>query len=135
MKARWTTLKKLSERQKKLAEYYYQSGNLVESALKVGYSKTYAKSRACELLKNVSFCKYLEELTEKSKNDRILTATQRQEILSDIARNEENFPNDRIKSIDVLNKMTGEYLQKVEITKEEEIPKLLNALKEKPPTV
>ena len=69
-------------------------------------------------------------LTEKAKNDRILTAMQRQEILSDIARNEENFPNDRIKSIDVLNKMTGEYLQKVSITKEEEIPKLLDALKD-----
>lgn len=117
-------MKKLSERQKKLAEYYYQSGNLVESALKVGYSKTYAKSRAYELLKNVSFCKYLEELTEKSKNDRILTATQRQEILSDIARNEENFPSDRIKSIDTLNKMTGEYIKKVEVTSSENSSKL-----------
>lgn len=76
------------------------------------------------MLENVGVKKYLQELTEKSKNDRILTATQRQEILSDIARNEENYPSDRIKSIDTLNKMTGEYLQKVEVSSNTENSKL-----------
>lgn len=125
---------KLTERQKKFAEYYAQCGNITESAIKSGYSKKYAEGNACRLLENVSICEYIQELTEKSKTDRILTAIQRQEILSDIARNEENIPSDRIKSIDTLNKMTGEYIKKVEFAKEEEIPKLLEALQEKSPT-
>ena len=115
---------KLTERQKKFAEYYAQCRNITESAIKSGYSKKYAETHACKLLENISICQYVQELTEKSKNDRILTATQRQEILSDIARSEENYPSDRIKSIDVLNKMTGEYLQKVEVTSNEDSSKL-----------
>ena len=115
---------KLTERQKKFAEHYAQCGNITESAIKSGYSKTYAETRAFKLLENIEICRYIQELTEKSKNARILTAMQRQEILSAIARNEENFPNDRIKSIDVLNKMTGEYLQKVEVTSNEDTSKL-----------
>lgn len=121
---------KLTERQKKFAEYYAQCGNITESAIKAGYSRKYAKSDACKILENPSVKEYLLELTEKSKTSRILTAIQRQEILSDIARNEENYPSDRIKSIDTLNKMTGEYLQKVSVTTEDRLPELLEALKE-----
>lgn len=115
---------KLTERQKKFAEYVHQCGNTVESCIKAGYSEKYANAQGYKLLENVGVKKYLQELTEKSKNDRILTATQRQEILSDIARNEENYPSDRIKSIDTLNKMTGEYLQKVEVSSNTENSKL-----------
>ncbi len=121
---------KLTERQKKFAEYYSQCGNATESYIKAGYSEKLANTHASKLLQNATIQRYVQELTEKSKNARVLTAIQRQEILSDIARNEENYPSDRIKSIDTLNKMTGEYLQKVAITKEEEIPKLLEALKD-----
>lgn len=121
---------KLTERQKKFAEYYAQCGNITESAIKSGYSRKYAQSDACKILENPSVKEYLLELTEKSKTSRILTAIQRQEILSDIAINEENYPSDRIKSIDTLNKMTGEYLQKVSVTTEDKLPELLKALKE-----
>lgn len=41
-------------------------------------------------------------------------AIERQEILSTIARNEDLATSDRIKSIDTLNKMTGEYTLKVD---------------------
>lgn len=126
---------KLNERQKKFAEYYAQCGNITESAVKAGYSKKYAEGNVCRLLENARICEYIQELTKKSKNDRILTPIQRQEILSDIARNEENSLSDRIKGIDTLNKMTEEYLQKVFITAEDKLPELLEALKEKSPTV
>lgn len=41
-------------------------------------------------------------------------APHRQVLLSDIARDDENEPNDRIKAVDTLNKMTGEYTVKVD---------------------
>ena len=59
---------------------------------------------------------YLRELTEKVKDKRILTAKDRQIMLSDIARDEENFAADRIRAVDTLNKMTGEYTVKVDTT-------------------
>lgn len=105
---------KLNARQKKFAEYYAQSGNTVQSAIQAGYSENYANARAYELLENVGVSKYIKELSDKLKDERIMTAKDRQVLLSDIARNDENEPNDRIKAVDTLNKMTGEYTVKVD---------------------
>lgn len=105
---------KLNARQKKFAEYYAQSGNAAESAVKAGYSAKYANTNASKLLQNTTIANYIKELSEKLKDERIMTAKDRQVLLSDIARDDENEPNDRIKAVDTLNKMTGEYTVKVE---------------------
>lgn len=106
----------LNPRQKKFAEYYAQSGNTVQSAIKAGYSEKYANADACKILENPRVSKYIKELSEKAKDERILSARDRQVMLSDIARNTGNEPSDRIKAVDTLNKMTGEYTVKVDTT-------------------
>lgn len=106
----------MTERQKKFAEYYVQSGNGAESARKAGYSQSYAEHRTDELLRNVEIQQYIKELSEKLQDSRILTAKERQAILSGLAKSPEVAPADKIKSIDVLNKMTGEYITKIETT-------------------
>lgn len=120
---------KLNTRQKKFAEYYVQSGNTVQSAIKAGYSENYANARAYELLENVGVSEYIRELSEKLKDERIMTAKDRQVLLSNIARDDENEPNDRIKAIDTLNKMTGEYTVKVD-AKVEQSEKLADVFKQ-----
>lgn len=105
---------KLNARQRKFAEYYAQSGNAAESAVKAGYSAKYANTNASKLLQNTTITNYIKELSEKLKDERIMTAKDRQVLLSDIARDDENEPNDRIKAVDTLNKMTGEYIVKVD---------------------
>lgn len=105
---------KLTERQKRFAEYYAQCGNTVQSAISAGYSEKYANSDACKILENPRVAEYIRQLTEKAQDSRIMTAKERQITLSDIAKETEYEPSDRIKAIDVLNKMTGEYLVKVE---------------------
>jgi phage terminase small subunit len=107
---------KLNQRQKKFAEYYAQSGNASESARKAGYSAKYINSNVQKLLQNTAISEYIKELTDKMKDERIMTAKDRQVMLSDIARSEVNEAADRIRAIDTLNKMTGEYLNKVEVT-------------------
>ena len=106
----------LNPRQKKFAEYYAQSGNAADSAVKAGYSKKYANTNATKLLQNTTISEYIKELSEKAKDERILSAKDRQIMLSDIARNTSNEPSDRIKAVDTLNKMTGEYTVKVDTT-------------------
>ncbi len=108
---------KLNARQKKFAEYYAQSGNTVQSAIKAGYSENYANTNACKLLENVRVSEYIKQLSDKLKDERILSAKDRQLILSEIAKNENHIEDtsDVIKAIDLLNKMTGEYLNKVEV--------------------
>lgn len=104
----------VTERQKKFAEYYAQSGNTVQSAIKAGYSENYANANACKLLENVRVAEYIKELSQKAQNERILTAKDRQEMLSDIAKDKKNSPSDRIRAVDTLNKMTGEYTTKIQ---------------------
>lgn len=105
---------KLNARQRKFAEYYAQSGNTVQSAIQAGYSENYANARAYELLENVGVPKYIKELSDKLKDERIMSAKDRQVALSDIARNDGQDTSDRIRAIDTLNKMTGEYTVKVD---------------------
>lgn len=105
---------KLNARQKKFAEYYVQSGNTVQSAIQAGYSVNYANANACKLLENVRVAEYIRQLADKLKDERIITAKDRQIILSDIAKSNAEETPDRIRAIDTLNKMTGEYTVKVD---------------------
>lgn len=100
-------------KQKKFAQYFVQCGNAAESARKAGYSASYAGHRANEMLVNVEIAEYINELNNELENACILTAKQRQEMLSDIARDDNNQPSDRIKALDTLNKMTGEYVTQI----------------------
>ena len=106
----------MNERQKKFAEYYAQSGNAADSARKAGYSDSYAEHRTDEMLRNVEISKYIRELSDKIKDRRILSAKDRQVMLSEIAGDEEQKAGDRVKAIDTLNKMTGEYTLRVDTT-------------------
>ncbi len=105
----------MTERQKKFAEYYAQCGNAAQSAIQAGYSKKYANTNASKLLQNTTITEYIKQLTEGAQTARIMTARERQALLSDMAKNGKNSPADRIRAIDTLNKMTGEYTQKVSI--------------------
>ena len=105
----------MTERQKKFAEYYAQCGNAARSAIQAGYSEKYAGQNADKLLKNTNIADYIRELTEAAQAARIMTACERQALLSDIAKDKQNELSDRIRAIDTLNKMTGEYTQKISI--------------------
>lgn len=105
---------KLNLRQKKFAEYYVESGNVSQSAVKAGYSEKFAKSKSYLLLDNPLVVEYIQELNEELQDERIMNAKERQVVLSDIARNDEEETSDRIRAIDTLNKMTGEYTVKVD---------------------
>lgn len=104
----------MTERQKKFAEYYAQCGNAAQSAIQAGYSEKYAGQNADKLLKNTNIADYIRELTEAAQTARIMTAVERQALLSDMAKNGKNSPADRIRAIDTLNKMTGEYTTKIQ---------------------
>ena len=104
----------MNERQRKFAECYYQCGNGADAARKAGYSESYAAHRTDELLRNVEIAAYIKQMSEAAQTARIMTARDRQELLSDIARDEDNAAADRIRAVDTLNKMTGEYTTKVE---------------------
>lgn len=100
----------MTARQRKFAEYYSECGNATQSAIKAGYSEKYAHTNASKLLNVEEVKEYIRELTEKGQRERIMSAIERQAMLSDIARNNKEVIGARLKAIDILNKMTGAYI-------------------------
>lgn len=112
----------MNGRMKKFAEYYYECGNAEQAAISAGYSEKYARGNAHKLVANSCISEYIRQLSEKAQNDRIISARERQALLSDMAKDTENAPSDRIRAIDTLNKMTGEYTVKVDAQVKPENP-------------
>ena len=109
---------KLNARQKSFCEFYVASGNATESAIKAGYSEKTARSIGQRLLTNVDIKKYIKELQEKAKESRILTAREKREWLSEVIKNGNEKLQNRLKALDILNKMDGDYVEKVQLSGE-----------------
>lgn len=61
----------------------------------------------------------MQELTKKGQRERIMSALERQALLSDIARDSDEGMPSRLRAIDLLNKMTGVYISKDDDESEE----------------
>ena len=107
---------KLNARQKAFCEYYVASGNATESAIKAGYKERYARQNTPKLLRNTTLVGYIKELREKTKTSRIMTAIERREFLTEVIKNGKEKIQDRLKALDILNKMDGEYIEKMQLS-------------------
>ena len=56
----------------------------------------------------------VQELREKISNEAVMTAQKRLEWLTEAIQKEDVAINDKLKAIDIMNKMQGEYVQKVQ---------------------
>ena len=79
-------MSKLNEKQKAFADYYIESLNAYESAIKAGYSESYAKSQSYKLLDNVGIKNYIDERMASKDDYRIASQDEILQILTDIAR-------------------------------------------------
>ena len=68
---------------------------------------------ASKLMANPKVITRLEELRKELATPAIMTAQKRLEWLTDVI-NGENDINAKLKAVDIMNKMQGEYVQKVE---------------------
>ena len=79
---------KLTEKQKRFADEYIQSGNATQSAIKAGYSQKYANTNVSKLLQNTTIKSYIDERMEMIASNRIMTAKEAVELLTGIGRGE-----------------------------------------------
>lgn len=79
---------KLTEKQKKFADYYIELGNATQAAIKAGYSAKYANTNASKLLQNTTIKSYIDERMEQLASERIMGVEEAVELLSSIARAE-----------------------------------------------
>jgi phage terminase small subunit len=55
----------------------------------------------------------VKELRDKINDEAIMSAQKRLEWLTKVIQNDEESTGDRLKAIDLMNKMQGEYIQKI----------------------
>ena len=81
---------KLTQKQENFCLNVFQGMSQREAYIKAGYSSKQSlvtiDRNACGLLKNNKVLTRLEELRQKTQNDKIASVTERKEILSEIAR-------------------------------------------------
>lgn len=125
-------MSKLTEKQKRFCEEYLIDLNATQSAIRSGYSIKTARQIAQRMLTNVDIQSYIQELREQQSKRTEITADKVLEELGSVAFNKdiECIGRDKVKALELIGQHLGMFTEKVSITKEEEIPRLLDALKD-----
>ena len=79
---------KLTEKQKRFADYYIESGNITEAAVKAGYSKKTARVIGQENLLKPAIKGYIDEKLEAMQDERTASAKEVLEFLTKSMRGE-----------------------------------------------
>ena len=69
---------------------------------------------ASKLMANPKVATRLKELRDELASEAIMSAQKRLEWLTGIIKNDNESTGDKLKAVDIMNKMQGEYVQKVE---------------------
>jgi phage terminase small subunit len=69
---------------------------------------------ASKLMNNPKVVSRLKELRDKLASESIMTAQERMEWLTRLVRDEGEDTTDKLKAIDIMNKMSGEYVTKID---------------------
>ena len=128
----------LNERQKRFVDYYIQTGNATESAIKAGYSAKTAGVNGCNLLKNPKIRNALHTRIESQDRKRVadvqevleyLTAVMRGEYQDELAMNVGKGKGvtavekvklavgakERLKAAEMLAKVNGLFINRQEV--------------------
>ena len=79
---------KLTEKQKRFADYYIETGNITEAAVKAGYSKKTARVIGQENLLKPAIKGYIDEKLEAMQDERTASAKEVIEFLTKSMRGE-----------------------------------------------
>lgn len=79
----------MNERQRRFAEYYIETLNAYESAIRAGYSERYAKAQSYKLLDNVGIKEHIEKRFNKLEEERVAKSNEVLKYLTSLMRGEE----------------------------------------------
>jgi phage terminase small subunit len=123
---------KMTEKQKRFADYYIETGNCTESARRAGYKQPHVQG--WQTLEKVYVKEYVQKGMQKLADKRIMRAEEALQLLTAIARNEEReevvvfgeggsdivekgiTAKDRLKALELIGKRYALFTEKQEIT-------------------
>lgn len=98
---------------------FVRCGNATEAYKKAGYkvrSDKVAGVCAAKLLGNARIQKRIAELRHEMDSRKIMDAAERRELLTQFARDGRTGKKDRLRAVDLLNKMDGIYINKTQVS-------------------
>lgn len=116
-------MRRLNNNQKAFCREYVKNGNNGTKAYMKAYktNEETARRNASRTLTNADVLEYIKELQEKLEDKSIMSAKERMKFLTEVITGEQKENNDaeavisdKMKAIDLLNKMGGEYTTKIE---------------------
>lgn len=113
---------KMTEKQKAFCDYYIETGNATEAAIKAGYSKKTAKVIGSENLTKPYLKQYIDERLAKIEDERIAKGEEVLQYLTKVMRGEEKDQfdldaslQDRTKAAELLGKRYRLFTEKIEV--------------------
>lgn len=106
---------KLTPKQQAFADYYIQTGNATEAAIKAGYSKKTARMTGCENLTKPYIITYIEEKQKEIEDERTADMVEVRVFWTESMRNPENRLKDRLKASELIAKTSGAFLEKIQV--------------------
>ena len=103
-------MKQLSDKQLRFVELY--NGNATDAATLAGYK--YPKDAGSRALKNVEICRLIQERRAQEIKPDIMNRQELQKFWSDMAKDTEMKPLERLKASEHLAKSEGLFLEKTE---------------------
>ena len=109
----------LTEKQERFAQAVALEGMTYSDAYRSAYdtkrmSNKTINEKASVLASEDKITARITELRGNLVGKKIMTAQERMEWLTEVVKSEEETTSDKMKAIDIMNKMQGEYVQKVE---------------------
>lgn len=103
---------KLTEKQKRFADYYIETGNITEAAVKAGYSKKTARVTGQENMLKPAVKNYIDEKLKEMEEKRVMSATEVMQLLTSAARGE-------VQEEVVIVESVGDYCSEARIVKKQ----------------
>ena len=109
--------KELSIRQKKFADCYLINGNATQSYIEAGYnvkSRESAEANGCRLIRNDKIVAYIQGKGAEINSSRVATMQEVHEYWTATMRDISLEPKDRIRASELIARMNGAFLDRVE---------------------
>ena len=113
----------LTEKQKRFIDYYIETANATEAAIRAGYSKKTAKQIGCENLAKLDY--FIKAKLDGKAKERIASQDEVLEFLTKVLRGQEKDQfdldaslKDRIESAKLLGQRYGSFTQNVNVKAE-----------------
>lgn len=119
---------KLTEKQQRFADFYIETGNAAESAVRAGYSKKTARNIGSENLTKPYISEYIQARNKELEDSRIADMREVKQFWTEMLRSNSVEPKDRLKASDFIAKTNGAYLERVEHSGGVEVTNALTGL-------